>query len=95
VLGCAGEAVGGWNTAPGHCDAACDGLSCSTAAVANEVLSSCTSLRLQTVHDGRIYTLKIYCDEQYPDRVRRLCWPPEPEHCLLHSCYDQPAHDSS
>lgn len=24
----------------------------------------------QTVHDGRIYTLKIYCDEQYPDRVR-------------------------
>jgi hypothetical protein len=25
--------------------------------------------RPQTVHDGRIYTLKIYCDEQYPDRV--------------------------
>lgn len=25
---------------------------------------------LQTVHDGRIYTLKIYCDESYPDRVR-------------------------
>ena len=24
---------------------------------------------LQTVHDGRIYNLKIYCDEQYPDRV--------------------------
>ena len=23
----------------------------------------------QTVHDGRIYTLKIYCDEHYPDRV--------------------------
>lgn len=21
-----------------------------------------------TVHDGRIYTLKIYCDESYPDR---------------------------
>lgn len=26
---------------------------------------------LQTVHDGRIYTLKIYCDENYPDRVGR------------------------
>ena len=23
----------------------------------------------QTVHDGRIYTLKIYCDENYPNRV--------------------------
>lgn len=27
-------------------------------------------LLLQTVHDGRIYTLKLYCGEQYPDRVR-------------------------
>lgn len=25
-----------------------------------------------TVHDGRIYTLKIYCDEQYPDRPPRI-----------------------
>ena len=24
---------------------------------------------MQTVHDGRIYTLKIFCDESYPDRV--------------------------
>lgn len=31
---------------------------------------------MQTVHDGRIYTLKIYCDESYPDRVRgALCRP--------------------
>lgn len=27
-------------------------------------------LLLQTAHDGRIYTLKLYCGEQYPDRVR-------------------------
>lgn len=24
---------------------------------------------MQTVHDGRIYTLKIYCGEKYPDEV--------------------------
>lgn len=29
---------------------------------------------LQTVHDGRIYTLKIFCDEQYPERVRGCRW---------------------
>ena len=23
---------------------------------------------LQTMHDGRIYTLKIYCDDSYPNR---------------------------
>lgn len=27
---------------------------------------------LQTVHDGRIYTLKIYCDESYPERPPRV-----------------------
>jgi len=24
------------------------------------------------VHDGRIYTLKIYCDESYPDKPPRV-----------------------
>lgn len=24
---------------------------------------------LQTVHDGRIYTVKLYCDQNYPDKV--------------------------
>jgi len=23
---------------------------------------------MQSVHDGRIYSVKIYCDEQYPER---------------------------
>ncbi|RMZ56987.1 hypothetical protein APUTEX25_005049 [Auxenochlorella protothecoides] len=30
------------------------------------------SVRLGTVHDGRIYTLKIYCDESYPDRPPKV-----------------------
>ena len=24
---------------------------------------------LQTVHDGRIYTVKLYCDQNYPEKV--------------------------
>lgn len=28
---------------------------------------------LQTVHDGRIYTVKLYCDQNYPDRVSSEC----------------------
>lgn len=35
-------------------------------------LPAASAHRLQTVHDGRIYTLKIYCDESYPDRVGQL-----------------------
>ena len=25
---------------------------------------------LQTVHDGRIYTVKLYCDQNYPGKVK-------------------------
>ena len=24
---------------------------------------------MQTVHDGRIYTVKLYCDQNYPEKV--------------------------
>ncbi len=30
----------------------------------------------QTVHDGRIYTLKMYCGDQYPDKVPLGCGSP-------------------
>ena len=29
---------------------------------------------LQTVHDGRIYTVKLYCDQNYPEKVGRVAW---------------------
>lgn len=28
------------------------------------------SRHTQTTHDGRIYTLDIYCDKDYPEQVR-------------------------
>lgn len=28
-----------------------------------------TAWCLQTVHDGRIYTVKLYCDQNYPEKV--------------------------
>lgn len=27
---------------------------------------------MQTVHDGRIYSVKIYCDEHYPERPPQI-----------------------
>lgn len=29
---------------------------------------------MQTVHDQRIYTLKIFCDENYPEQPPRVCF---------------------
>lgn len=31
--------------------------------------TTCGPCHAQTVHDGRIYTLKMYCGDQYPDKV--------------------------
>lgn len=41
---------------------------------------------VQTVHDGRIYTLKIYCDENYPNKVRQLPGSVTAEERVSHGC---------
>ena len=38
--------------------------------------TTCGPCHAQTVHDGRIYTLKMYCGDHYPDKVPLGCGPP-------------------
>lgn len=40
-------------------------------------LANCAACCLQTIHDGKIYTISIICGRDYPDAVR-CCLPRQP-----------------